>query len=108
MIPLNLVPTKIGPNGSVSLEHGEYSGWIGPNGHVICYPIRGGEIFNMFIGRVSDEWVDESWTTPSTNAELIAAFERWNDALLEMLARAGDCFKGGIRDRDPLTAWVKG
>lgn len=108
MIPMSEVPTKIGPNGSVDLAHGEYSGWIGPTGHVICYPIRSGEVFNMFIGRVSDEWVDETWTTPSTNEELIAAFAGWNEALLAMFSKAGDCYKWGIRDRDPLDTYVKG
>jgi salicylate hydroxylase len=108
MIPMDLVPTQIGPNRSVHLEHGEYSGWLGPNGHVICYPIRSGKIFNIFAGRVSEDWVDESWTAPSTNAELIAAYAGWNDVLLELFAHAGDCFKWGIRDRDPLAAWVSG
>jgi 2-polyprenyl-6-methoxyphenol hydroxylase-like FAD-dependent oxidoreductase len=108
MIPMDLVPTRVGPNGSVVLDHGEYSGWIGPNGHVICYPIRSGEVFNIFAGRVSEEWVDESWTAPSTNAELIAAYAGWNDTLLNLFMHAGDCFKWGIRDRDPLPAWVRG
>src|SRR5438874_1429592 len=50
MVPMACVPTKIGPGGSVTLERGEYLGWIGPNGHVICYPIGNGDTLNIFAG----------------------------------------------------------
>ena len=50
MVPMEIVPTRIGPGGSVTLQHGEYSGWIGPTGHVICYPIRGGKFLQHFCG----------------------------------------------------------
>ena len=26
---------------------------------MICYPIRGGALYNIFAGHVTDEWVDE-------------------------------------------------
>jgi salicylate hydroxylase len=107
-IPMDDVPTRVGPGGSVHLEHGEYSGWIGPTGHVICYPIRAGKFLNIFAGRVSETWVDESWVTPSTNEELLEAYSGWNDALLGMLRKADRCFKWGIYDRDPLQHWVSG
>jgi salicylate hydroxylase len=106
MIPMDQVPERVGPNGSVPLAHGEYSGWIGPTGHIICYPIRAGKTLNIFAGRVSDQWVDESWVTPSSNEELLAAYEGWNEAMREMLRKADRCYKWGIYDRDPLERWV--
>ena len=74
MVPMEHVPTRVGPGASVELPHGEYFGWIGPNGHVICYPIHGGELYNMFVGRVSEQWEEESWTVPSSKVEMLAAF----------------------------------
>jgi salicylate hydroxylase len=106
MIPMDLVPERVGPNGSVPFAHGEYSGWIGPTGHIICYPIRSGKIFNIFAGRVSEQWVEESWVTPSANEELLAAYEGWNGAMREMLRKADRCYKWGIYDRDPLERWL--
>ena len=65
MVPMDCVPTRVGPGGSVTLEHGEYFGWIGPNGHVICYPIgAGGDMLNIFGGHVTEQWVEESWSVP--------------------------------------------
>jgi 2-polyprenyl-6-methoxyphenol hydroxylase-like FAD-dependent oxidoreductase len=108
IVPIGRVPTRIGPGSAVEIGRDEYVGWIGPDGHVICYPIRGGELYNIFAGHVSEAWVDESWTVPSSVEELLAGFRGWNEALLAMLGQVEHCYKWGIRDRDPLPAWTKG
>jgi salicylate hydroxylase len=106
MVPIDSVPTRVG--GSVVVGRDEYVGWIGPDGHVICYPIRGGEIYNIFAGHVSENWVEESWSVPSSVEELLAGYAGWNEALLDMLRAVPECFKWGIRDRDPLPRWTSG
>ena len=58
MVPIEDVPTAVGRDRSVRIGRDEYVGWIGPNGHVICYPIRGGELYNIFAGHVSEEWAE--------------------------------------------------
>jgi salicylate hydroxylase len=109
MVPMDCVPTRIGPGGTVTLERGEYFGWIGPNGHVICYPIGGsGDTLNIFGGHVSAQWVEESWSVPSSREELIAAKAGWNEALLGMFRHVEHVFKWGIYDRDPLPQWTRG
>jgi salicylate hydroxylase len=108
MIPMELVPTRIGPNGSVSLAHGEYFGWLGPNGHVICYPIGKGDMLNMFVGHVTEEWVEESWSVQSTTDELIEAHSGWNEALIGMFRQVQHVYKWGIYDRDPVPEWRRG
>jgi len=108
IVPIECVPTAVGPGGSVTVGRDEYVGWIGPEGHVICYPICGGTLYNVFAGHVSRQWVEESWVVPSTSEELLEGYRGWNGALLEMLSRTRQCFKWGIRDRDPLLQWTSG
>jgi salicylate hydroxylase len=108
MVPMEKVPTRIGPGLSVELAHGEYFGWIGPNGHVICYPIGDGSMLNIFAGHVTDQWVEESWSTPSSQQELLAAYEGWNEALLGMFRNVQHVYKWGIFDRDPVPEWTRG
>jgi len=108
MVPIEHVPTRFGPNGSVELARGEYFGWLGPNGHVICYPIGQGDMLNMFCGHVTDQWVEESWSVPSTRDELIAAYAGWNEALLGIFRHVEYVFKWGIHDRDPVPEWTSG
>ncbi|MEA3026066.1 MAG: hypothetical protein QOF91_1351 [Alphaproteobacteria bacterium] len=102
IVPIECVPTHVG------IDRDEYVGWIGPDGHVICYPIRGGALYNIFAGHVTDQWVDESWAVASSVDELLAGYRGWNPALLEMLSQVSDCYKWGIRDRDPLPRWTQG
>jgi salicylate hydroxylase len=102
IVPIECVPTEVG------IGRDEYVGWIGPDGHVICYPIRGGALYNIFAGHVTDQWVDESWAVASSVDELLAGYRGWNPALLAMLGQVTDCYKWGIRDRDPLPRWTKG
>lgn len=108
MVPIDCVPRRVGPGKSVAISPLDYLGWIGPNGHVICYPIRGGAMYNLFIGHVSEEWVAESWTAPSTLNDILDAHAGWNEALLEMLSHVQDTYKWGIYDRDPLPQWTSG
>ncbi len=109
IVPMACVPTRVGPSGSVAIEQGEYFGWLGPNGHVICYPIGvKGDKLNIFGGHVTHQWVEESWSVPSGRAELIAAKAGWNEALLGMFEHVEHVFKWGIYDRDPLPKWSKG
>jgi salicylate hydroxylase len=108
IVPIEYVPQYVGPGKSVRLNPDDLVGWIGPNGHVICYPIRAGELYNLFIGHVSEAWQEESWTIPSTKAEMFAAHAGWNDALLAMFEKTEETFKWGICDRDPLDRWTVG
>jgi salicylate hydroxylase len=109
IVPMDCVPTRLGPGGEVAVPHGEYFGWIGRNGHVICYPIGvNGDKLNMFCGHVTDQWVEESWSVPSSSEELIAAKKGWNEALLEMFRHVEHVYKWGIYDRDPVPEWTRG
>jgi salicylate hydroxylase len=109
IVPMDCVPTRIGPDSAVTVPHGEYFGWIGPNGHVICYPIGvNGDRLNIFGGHVTTEWVEESWSVPSSRDELIAAKAGWNEALIGMFRHVEHVFKWGIYDRDPLPQWSTG
>jgi len=68
IVPIDCVPTRIGPGKSVAIGRDEYVGWIGPDGHVICYPIRGGKLYNIFAGHVSE---------PASSARRGACLETW-------------------------------
>jgi salicylate hydroxylase len=109
IVPMDCVPGRVGPGGSVTIERGEYFGWIGPEGHVICYPIgMKGDRLNIFGGHVTENWVEESWSVPSSREELIAAKAGWNEALLGIFRHVEQVFKWGIYDRDPLPQWTRG
>jgi salicylate hydroxylase len=92
----------------VPLDGSEYTGWLGPTGHVLFYPLRGGELLNIFAGRVSQQWADEAWAVPSAIDEMLDAYSGWHPGMLEVMSHAAETYKWGIYDRDPLAHWVSG
>ncbi len=106
MVPMDVVPKAIGPD-KANL-HVDNAGWIGPKGHVICYPIRAGKMLNLFCGFVNDAWAEESWTVPTSQDEMQQVFAGWSPILLDILSHAQAGFKWGLHDRDPMQQWTKG
>jgi salicylate hydroxylase len=104
-LPMSEVPDEIGPD-RVSLKR-DSVGWIGPNGHVILYPIRAGSVLNMFVGFVNPDWTEEAWTVPASTEEMTRVYGGWHDSLLDLLQRAESGFKWGLFDRDPLARWSR-
>ena len=82
--------------------------WRSPNGTALFYPLRAGELINVFAGKYTDEWAEESWTVPSSHAEMISSFEGWHPALQRALGEIQDVYKWAFFDRDPLPCWTKG
>ena len=106
MVPMHLVPPSIGP--AELNMHVYNAGWIGPKGHVICYPIRAGKVLNIFAGFVNEDWTEESWTVPTSVEEMQSVYAGWHPALLDLLAKSEAGYKWGLHDRDPMQQWTKG
>ena len=66
--------------------------WIGPGSHVVCYPLRRGELLN-FVGTVQrSDWQTESWSTEGTREDCAADFKGWHavpQALAAGVAQTG-------------------
>lgn len=84
--------------------------WMGPNSHIVNYYVKGGAAVNIVAVKESAEWVTESWTEPSSRAELLAAFEGWHEDIINLFKMTDDAttFKWGLFDRDPMAQWSKG
>lgn len=108
IVPISEAPARVGQGGAFALSPTDHISWYGPTGQVICYPLGDGQRLNIFAGHVAEGWVEESWSSPSSREELLAAYAGWNEALLGMFAKVEDCFKWGIFDREPRTAWTIG
>jgi salicylate hydroxylase len=95
-----------GPQPDLALP--ETTIWLGPNGHVVTYYVHGGRAINVIAILEAADWVEESWTTPSSRAAMIAAFQGWHPRLHRLFALAPTVFKWGLFDRDPLPRWTRG
>ena len=82
--------------------------WVGPGGHVITYPLRGGRIMNFVGFGERDDWKVESWTEKGTHAECAADFQRWHPLVHAIIASVDQPYKWALVGRAPMTAWTRG
>jgi salicylate hydroxylase len=82
--------------------------WVGPGGHVVHYPLRGGALMN-FVGTAErDDWQVESWTERGTTAEALNDFRGWNEDVQTLIRNIEAPFKWAMLGREPLDRWTVG
>jgi salicylate hydroxylase len=100
-----LVPRERVPNG-IRLNVG--TNWVGPGGHCVHYPVRGGTLLN-FVGLLErDDWRVESWTVQGSADEFCNDFRNWHPDIHATI-RSGDTpYKWALFARPPMPSWTEG
>ncbi len=96
VIPLDQAPRMVGTN------------WVGPGGHVVHYPLRGGRVMN-FVGALErSDWRVESWSARGTTEELAADFAGWHEDVQALIRRIPMPYKWALMTRPPMERWTVG
>ena len=82
--------------------------WVGPGGHVITYPLRGGEILNFVGFGERSDWTQESWNTAGSKEECAADFPGWHPLVHEIISKVDQPYKWALVGRAPLQTWTQG
>ena len=81
--------------------------WVGPGGHVVHYPVRGGALIN-FVGLLErDDWRVESWNVQGTKDEFANDFRNWHPDIHAMIRRVDVPYKWALFARPPMPAWTR-
>jgi salicylate hydroxylase len=81
--------------------------WIGPDAHLVHYPIRGGETINV-VAIVKDAWDAPGWSERGDREEIEARFRRWAAVPRATLEAAPHWLKWPLLTVNPSGAWVAG
>src|SRR5262245_22243337 len=81
--------------------------WAGPRTHLVHYPLRRGELWNIVAVFHSDRYV-EGWNAEADAAELWAHFKGQRPEVLRMLERIETWRMWVLCDREPIKEWRKG
>jgi 3-hydroxybenzoate 6-monooxygenase len=81
--------------------------WAGPRTHLVHYPLRRGEIFNLVAVFHSKRYV-EGWNAEADAGELWAHFKGQRPEVLRMLERIETWRMWVLCDREPVKEWSKG
>jgi salicylate hydroxylase len=82
--------------------------WVGPGGHVILYPLRGGKLINFVGCAETDNWQTESWTEEGTQEECLGDFKGWHENIHTMIKAIETPLKWALMVREPMDNWVNG
>jgi salicylate hydroxylase len=83
--------------------------WMGPNAHLVAYPIAGGRQINV-VAVVPGTWNRPGWSTPGDPSEVMAAFsaQRWPGAARMMLGAVDGWRKWALFGLPEGCEWSKG
>src|SRR6266436_2785957 len=81
--------------------------WAGPRTHLVHYPLRRGEIYNLVAVFHSKRYV-EGWNAEADAGELWAHFNGQRPEVMRMLERIETWRMWVLCDREPVKDWSKG
>jgi salicylate hydroxylase len=79
--------------------------WIGPGGHIVHYPLRGGTLMNFVGMRERSDWRIESWSTKGTIDEVLADFHGWHEDAAILIRNLATPYKWAMMVREPMPQW---
>ncbi len=81
--------------------------WIGPNLHVVQYPVRRGELYNQVVVFKSPNYTPDTleWGTPEEMEQVFAGCHPKVDKALSFINKE---FRWPMYDRLPISNWTKG
>ena len=88
--------------------------WLGPEGHAVGYPLRGGELYNIIVDVTHSSDLGEPlpsdgsqiWKSARSNQELVERFKSWCPQVQKLCAMTGEYLKWKLADFDQLDHWV--
>jgi salicylate hydroxylase len=79
--------------------------WIGPGGHIVHYPLRGGVLMNFVGIRERADWQTESWSTRGSTEEVLADFRGWDEDIQALIRNLATPYKWALMVREPMPRW---
>jgi len=81
--------------------------WVGPNCHLVHYPLRGGEQYNVVVTFHSRE--HEEWSVRAgSRSEVLGYFEGVCPKARQLIELPKDWTRWATADRDPIAQWNYG
>lgn len=81
--------------------------WCGPDVHLVGYPIRNGEMYNIVVcAKSCNETTGDVWIVKGDNSELCERFSQWEPRIRKLCKLTRDFMKWRLCDLPVLSHWV--
>lgn len=92
--------------------------WMGPGGHIMAYPIRNNELYNMVLlhpqqsqpYQTKGKDNNDSWTRRGSKEEMLEWYANWNPTVRNFLSYVpdGEVVEWNLYSHPHLPTWIKG
>ncbi|KAL3452621.1 hypothetical protein BJX65DRAFT_266650 [Aspergillus insuetus] len=92
------------------IEVPEATRWLGPERHLIAYPVRNHELYNIVLLHPDRHGIEESWTTKGSKQRMVDDYEGWDPIVTKLIALVPDdeVLEWKLCLHPPLKTWIKG
>ena len=80
--------------------------WLCRHGHVVHYPVKGGQALNV-VAVMDGRWESQEWSEPAAREELTVHFREIDPDLSQVLAIPSAWHKWAAADLSPLENWSR-
>ena len=80
--------------------------WLCRRGHVVHYPVKGGQALNV-VAAMDGRWESQEWSEPAEHEELSVHFTKVHPDLSQVLAISSAWHKWAAADLAPLQNWSR-
>ena len=84
--------------------------WLGPSRHIIAYPVRKHELYNVVLLHPDGHGVEESWTTKGSKQEMVDNYDGWDSKVRKLIDLVDDneVLEWKLCLHHPLRTWIRG
>ncbi|CAG8348873.1 unnamed protein product [Penicillium salamii] len=84
--------------------------WLGPSRHIIAYPVRKHELYNVVLLHPDSHGVEESWTTKGSKQEVVDNYDGWDSKVRKLIDLVDDneVLEWKLCLHYPLRTWIRG
>lgn len=79
--------------------------WIGHQRHIMAYPIRDGEMYNLVMSHPGKAAVGK-WNEPGNLEEMKQHYHNFDPIIRKVLTKVTSCLKWKLADLPPIPRWV--
>ena len=84
--------------------------WLGPERHIIAYPVRKHELYNVVLLHPDGHGVEESWTTKGSKQAMVDNYDGWDSKVRKLIDLVDDneVLEWKLCLHRPLKTWIRG
>ncbi|KAJ5646152.1 hypothetical protein N7490_002524 [Penicillium lividum] len=84
--------------------------WVGPHRHIIAYPLRNHELFNIVLLHPDEHDAEESWTTTASKKDMLKHYRGWDPRMTKLLnlVKDDEVSEWKLCSYPPLQTWIEG